>query len=196
MTSIARLNERMKNINEKNQFSEAKNRLSNVTNKNSYTQDFITDFKKRKFIKNFFQNIDFGKILILRQVFFADKLKYMRSENQDMRYCLRFLEQTVQHELATKNDVVRLMRDIKLKTIKLRGEMIVISNNVQNGFADMLTKFKKINSVESASALMNNNKKNSETLLSNEFVISINQSFSRDFLDVNQENKNIDVIFS
>ena len=88
------------------------------------------------------------------------------------------------------------MRNTKLKTIKFRDKMIIISNNVQNDFADMLTKFKKINFVESASVLMNNNKKNSKTSLSNEFVTSINQSFFRDFFDVNQENKNIDVIFN
>ena len=81
MMSIARFNERMKNINEKNQFNETKNRLSKVTNKNTYIQNSITNIKKQKFIKNFFQNINFDKILILRQVFFVNKLKYMRNEN-------------------------------------------------------------------------------------------------------------------
>ena len=122
----------------------------------------------------------------------------MRNENQTLKYRFRSLEQTIKHELITKNDVNQFIQNNNKKQIALlRNEIIVISNNVQNDFVDIIIEFKKINFVNFASFLINVNiKKNQKTFSSKHNDIQHDkrekQFHFRDFLNMNIENENID----
>lgn len=100
-------------------------------------------------------------MLNFRQVFLVDKIEFVRNKYQILKYRFQILKQIVQNELIIQNNVNQFIyNNNKKQNFLLRNEIIVISNNMQNNFVELLIEFNKINIVKSISFLININKRN------------------------------------